>query len=615
MGLPKLPTASLDDINHRRRARETINQILDHTFDDSRVRTPAEVAAGISPINPAYEPGDVRRYGAKLDGVTDDSAALTRALSQLAQGGRAVFIPTGILLIDINAASNLFTIPDGGVVYGRGWDHSEIRTTGTPSADRTILLVAAATSGTIQGLNITGPSSDGSGFCKGIRHAGTSGRLHVYDCWITQCTDAIKKDAGSACGIYVDNCRLTSLRSTGLLDVGETGFTMVNGTVFDTIGSSNLHHGIYFQSPLGELLVTGCRFRAISGYGVHCFGEVAGAPDGGQIVITGNRFSSNTTGDLIIGYTGDDVSTTISGNGFYSDTGVLLYTPHVAITGNTFTCATKCIDTTGGAPTDVVVSGNTFTNDRTAGNAIAIELADSNAARWMIVGNYFNQFVSASADIIRVHGATDISIHDNHFRLQGAFIRIRSSATRVSVKGNTATGTTGNTGLVYVVSTAADPCDIWIENNAILCSDRGASIEVDGVTFRNNRVSSSALTISSTKNFRKFDGNDGVGIVSPAQITAAQNDYSPTDLNKAEFLRLNSDASRNITGLAGGVAGRKLTMFNIGTQDIVLTNEDAASTAANRFALGANVTLGGGEACTLWYDTTSSRWRMPGKHV
>jgi hypothetical protein len=41
------------------------------------------------------------------------------------------------------------------------------------------------------------------------------------------------------------------------------------------------------------------------------------------------------------------------------------------------------------------------------------------------------------------------------------------------------------------------------------------------------------------------------GDISPAQITANQNDYNPTSLSTSSVLRLNTDASRNITGLAG----------------------------------------------------------------
>jgi|GEM_PF-5967315 len=43
-------------------------------------QTPEEVAAGVTPTNYAYPPGDVRRYGAVGDGVTDDTAAIARAI-------------------------------------------------------------------------------------------------------------------------------------------------------------------------------------------------------------------------------------------------------------------------------------------------------------------------------------------------------------------------------------------------------------------------------------------------------------------------------------------------------------------------------------------------------
>jgi hypothetical protein len=100
------------------------------------------------------------------------------------------------------------------------------------------------------------------------------------------------------------------------------------------------------------------------------------------------------------------------------------------------------------------------------------------------------------------------------------------------------------------------------------------------------------------------------GEISPAQITANQNDYNPASLLQAAVLRLSSDASRNITGLAGGEDGRVLILENVGSNPIVLTHDDAASTAANRILIGESTfTLASNRAVTLWYDATSSRWR------
>lgn len=96
--------------------------------------------------------------------------------------------------------------------------------------------------------------------------------------------------------------------------------------------------------------------------------------------------------------------------------------------------------------------------------------------------------------------------------------------------------------------------------------------------------------------------------LSPVQITATQNDYNPTGLAGMRSLRINSDARRNVTGLQGGYLGRVLAVHNVGTFPIPFTYEDAASSAANRFAFG--ITLGGGQSMEIQYDSTSSRWRL-----
>ena len=100
------------------------------------------------------------------------------------------------------------------------------------------------------------------------------------------------------------------------------------------------------------------------------------------------------------------------------------------------------------------------------------------------------------------------------------------------------------------------------------------------------------------------------GDISPAQITADQHNYNPAGLASASTVRLTSDASRNITGLQGGLDGRLLLIHNVGTNAIVLKDESASSTAANRFALNSDITLEADQCAVLQYDSTSSRWRM-----
>lgn len=103
------------------------------------------------------------------------------------------------------------------------------------------------------------------------------------------------------------------------------------------------------------------------------------------------------------------------------------------------------------------------------------------------------------------------------------------------------------------------------------------------------------------------------GVLTPSQITANQNDYNPTSLSTSHILRLSSDATRIITGLAGGVAGRVVILFNVGSFALHLANDDAGSAAANRIMVGPNtMAIAPNESVRLWYDGTSSRWRVVG---
>lgn len=100
--------------------------------------------------------------------------------------------------------------------------------------------------------------------------------------------------------------------------------------------------------------------------------------------------------------------------------------------------------------------------------------------------------------------------------------------------------------------------------------------------------------------------------VAPAQITSNQNNYDPG--RSAYRLDLSTDASRNLTGLVFTMAqinGEKHLLYNAGSNDIVLKNQDSNSTAANRFknSTGSDLTLTAGQAADLEYVGGSvNRW-------
>jgi hypothetical protein len=106
-----------------------------------------------------------------------------------------------------------------------------------------------------------------------------------------------------------------------------------------------------------------------------------------------------------------------------------------------------------------------------------------------------------------------------------------------------------------------------------------------------------------------------------AQITSAKNDYA---LHLCDEHRLSSDASRAITGIdQEGVTsevdqtahGRRIRLFNVGAQDIVLQDDaGAGSLAENEIAChtNADITLAAGESIELEYDGVSLLWRTIG---
>lgn len=90
-------------------------------------RTAAEIAAGVMPVDYGYEPGNVRRYGAKGDGITDDTAAFQTAFDLQAAKAtssgasdpvlsqKRVWVPAGDYLL------NTVVIHGSMNIEGEGW--------------------------------------------------------------------------------------------------------------------------------------------------------------------------------------------------------------------------------------------------------------------------------------------------------------------------------------------------------------------------------------------------------------------------------------------------------------------------------------------------------------
>lgn len=100
---------------------------------------------------------------------------------------------------------------------------------------------------------------------------------------------------------------------------------------------------------------------------------------------------------------------------------------------------------------------------------------------------------------------------------------------------------------------------------------------------------------------------------SASSIGANQNNYNPGGRSRVQ--RWTSSSAFNVTGLTFAIAnldGEDHLIINVGANNIVLTHEDAASTAANRFlsTTGANLTLSANQMAWVIYDNTTQRWRV-----
>lgn len=147
------------------------------------------------------------------------------------------------------------------------------------------------------------------------------------------------------------------------------------------------------------------------------------------------------------------------------------------------------------------------------------------------------------------------------------------------------------------------------------------SLQDSGYNNSTYAPASKGVTNGDTHNHLGGDGNpittlpediNLTGIISPSQITSDQNNYNPSGLSTSSEIRLSSDASRTITGISGGGAGRIIFISNVGSNPIVFSNENSSSSASNRFILSADLTLLSNQSTIIKYDSTSSRWRVVG---
>jgi len=102
-----------------------------------------------------------------------------------------------------------------------------------------------------------------------------------------------------------------------------------------------------------------------------------------------------------------------------------------------------------------------------------------------------------------------------------------------------------------------------------------------------------------------------------ATITTNTNNLIVADLSSFVLVELTSTGNFNITGLVPPdiTIGYVVKIFNAGTNNITLKNNDAGSTAENRFLIGSDKLIQPNEGYELTYRVLKSRWGSTGSNI
>lgn len=141
--------------------------------------------------------------------------------------------------------------------------------------------------------------------------------------------------------------------------------------------------------------------------------------------------------------------------------------------------------------------------------------------------------------------------------------------------------------------------------------------ELDGVaTVARNRFSGRIEGTFKLADVQLADSEDSEidvwhGMNTPAVLGV--NDNNNYDPGRFAVLRARANAGGSaITGIANGIHGRVLRIYNNSTNTLTIEHEDSASDVTNRITsgTGAAVTLGANDWVALYYDRLNGRWQI-----
>jgi len=284
-------------------------------------RTADEIAAGVTPTNYGYPPGDVRRYGAVGDGVTDDTAAIQAAIVAVPKNGRLYFPRGKYKIVDeLRITQPMLICGDGPGHILEGYDTADNGSyvVQTNTAKMAFKLVAALTNYAfgqygvcgvhfqdlcIQGANLASKIVA----CIGVDTTINAGDFHIRGNSTTRCNLRYAVDCLNFTGIaYINNFYQTNFL------FGTRGVKIARGTASDSGGQTR------FFGCLFEFCTTAASLNEDTVNGVFSF--------------FGCTIGDGTTGIS----TNDEVSLEIHGSNFEanSNCGIYVLTPAAKANSN-----------------------------------------------------------------------------------------------------------------------------------------------------------------------------------------------------------------------------------------------------------------------------------------
>lgn len=385
---------------------------------------------------------DIRQYGAVPDGSTDDTTAISNAITaSLASGRNWVFVPAGVFKLTSQVTN---TIPSATSFHLSG-----------AGQDVSILAWAAASGGLQLSYTDEHASLTNNDLTFKTNNAGGGTGLSLV-----QLNTSVGNEAGSAQtsltnvtfrggdGSGTTDYWTTAFAEQGISDIAYDGVTIFQGTTgsngdgFSLAGLSSASQSV--DHDFNGVRVIGGRYGIIYGsyvQGVKIVNSaldevltsviVNGSAGGTALNISNNEFGLNTGDSILV--TGLIGGMIVSGNEFD-----VIQSGNVGIHVNSSNAS------------HFVFNNNNFSTSPTPGDGTGI-LIDQNAGTGIIQGN---EFLSLAAGVTLGSSATGWTIGPNVW--SGNTVNLSDSASntiypnRTSIGGNTAAAVVGGGGTLFV---------------------------------------------------------------------------------------------------------------------------------------------------------------------